>query len=153
LIRGQRYWADCAWAGGAAALLSGIPSTLYAWLAGGDVLEATRAAGAMLIPATSSVPALVAAAAVVHLAVSAFWTLILVAALPGRYTTSWSVLALAVIAFVSLRIVGRFFPGISALAFWPQFADHIAFGLTLGLVLQARWKRGRGPISGRIRPS
>jgi hypothetical protein len=140
LVRGKRYWPDCAWAGGGAALLSGLPSTVHAWVTGGDVLEATRAAGAMLIPPTSSVPSLVAAAAVVHVAVSAFWTLFLVAALPKRHTVSWAVLALACVAVLSLRVVGPLFPEIAALAFWPQFADHIAFGLVLGTVLRWRWK-------------
>jgi hypothetical protein len=45
---------DALIAGGCAALFSGIPSTLYAWFTGGNVMEATCAAGAMLIPASSS---------------------------------------------------------------------------------------------------
>ena len=57
----------------AATFLSGAPSTVYALLTGGDPLEATRAAGAMLMPRTSPLPALLAAAAVVHATVSLFW--------------------------------------------------------------------------------
>lgn len=40
------------WAWLAATVLSGIPSSVYAWLAGGDVTEATRAAGMMLVRGT-----------------------------------------------------------------------------------------------------
>jgi len=69
-----------------ATLLSGIPSTAYALLTGGDAMEATRAAGAMV-----GRPDSVLAAAAVHLAVSTFWS-------------------------------------VAALAFWPQFADHLAWG-------------------------
>lgn len=56
-----------------ATVFSGLPSTLHALLTGADPLEATRAAGAMLVPAGSNTPTLVAAAAIVHPAVSLFW--------------------------------------------------------------------------------
>jgi hypothetical protein len=49
----------------AATALSGIPSTLYALSIGGDIFEATRAAGAMLLPPSSAFWALFAAAGVV----------------------------------------------------------------------------------------
>jgi hypothetical protein len=34
------------------------------------------------------------------------------------------------------------FPSISALAFWPQFADHLMWGALLGATLQLRLRRG-----------
>ncbi len=67
-----------------ATLFSGLPSTLHALATGGDPLEATRAAGAMLL-STGSTPALVAAAAMVHPAVSLFWALLFAWWLPPRH--------------------------------------------------------------------
>lgn len=111
-----------AWA--LATLLSGIPSTLHALATGGDVMEATRAAGAML-----GRPDSILAAAVVHMAVSAFWSVVLWLALPRRQTMLWTLLASAAIALLDLRIIAPvFFPEVAALAFWPQFADHLAWG-------------------------
>ena len=135
------FWSDAFVAGAWAALLSGIPSTLYAWLTGGDVMEATRAAGAMLLRPESSDTAIFWAAAVVHGAVSFFWAALLTWVLPRRRTMLWAVAALAAVAVLDLRLIGRLFPKISALAFWPQFADHLAFGIVLGGVLE--WRRRR----------
>jgi hypothetical protein len=59
-------------AGFVAAVTSGAPSAIWALWTDGDVLEATRAAGAMLIPADSSVLSLIIAAAIVHMSVSLF---------------------------------------------------------------------------------
>ena len=140
-LQHRHYWSDVIVSGGCAAVLSGIPSTLYAWFSGGDVLEATRAAGAMLIPATSTGTELIFAAALVHVGVSLFWSLILVHLLPQRHTVRWAIAALALIAVLDLRVIGQLFPEILALSFWPQFADHIAFGAVLGSVLAYRRKQ------------
>jgi hypothetical protein len=142
----SRYGRHVLVAGGCAAVFSGIPSTLHAWLTGGDVMEATRAAGAMLIPASSSDRALFLAAAIVHGAVSLFWTAILVPVLPHRHTAGWAMLALAGVAVLDLRVIGQFFPEILALAFWPQFADHLAFGAILGGVLAHLRGKGGRPV-------
>jgi hypothetical protein len=80
----KRRASDALWPWIAATLLSGLPSTLYALFSGGEVLEATRAAGAMLIPARSSLLQLFAAAAFVQGTVSFFWVLILALVLPRR---------------------------------------------------------------------
>lgn len=136
-------WRDVLVAGGLAALLSGIPSTLYAFITGGDVMEATRAAGAMLIPSASTDRHLLIAATFVHAAVSFFWTVILVPLLPQRHTVAWAIVALACIAVLDLHGIGRLFPEICALPFWPQFADHMAFGAILGSVLAYRRERRR----------
>ena len=107
-----------------ATLFSGIPSTLYALLTGGDPLEATRAAGAML-----SRPDSIGAAALVHASISLFWALMLWLVLPHRNTTAWALLASAVIAVLDLKMIAPiFFPEVAALEFWPQFADHLMWG-------------------------
>lgn len=136
-----RYWSDAAVAGACAALLSGIPSTLYAWLTGGDVMQATRAAGAMLISPRSSDTSLFLAAGAAHATVSLFWAAVLAWLLPREHTTWWAIVALAVIAVIDLRVIGVLFPEIYALPFWPQFADHLAFGAVLGVALE--WRRRR----------
>jgi hypothetical protein len=127
-----------AWA--LASFLSGIPSTLYALFSGGDPLEATRAAGAMI-----GRPGSIAAAAVVHLAVSLFWSVVLWLALPARHTMLWAIGAAALIAVLDLRLIApAFFPAVAALAFWPQFADHLMWGACVGLGLEMG-RRARPP--------
>jgi hypothetical protein len=122
-----------------ATLLSGVPSTLYALLTGGDPMEATRAAGAMLLSIEAPPRKLVAAAAIVHAMVSLFWASILWFVLPFRRTVWWALLASAAIAILDLGIIAPvFFPEVAALAFWPQFADHLMWGACLGLTLQHR---------------
>ena len=120
----------------AATLLSGIPSTIYAFVTGADPLEATHAAGSMLLPRESDATRLIAAAAVVHSAVSLFWALVLAFVLPRRHVVLWSVVAAMAIALVDLRVIApRFFPAVAALDFWPQFADHVMWGACFGIVL------------------
>jgi hypothetical protein len=136
-----QFWKDVFIAGGCAAALSGIPSTVYAWWTGRDVLEATRAAGAMLIRADSSDPALFASAAVVHGSISLFWAVVLALLLPRRHLLLGSLAALAAIAFLDLRLIGPLFPEVYALPFWPQFADHLAFGAVFGVMLDWRIRR------------
>ena len=135
----SRFWRDTLIAGFCAAVLSGIPSTVYAWLVGDDLMQATRAAGAMLIPANSSDAWLFAAATVVHGSISLFWATVLSLVLPRERTTLWAIAALAIIAVLDLRGIGPLFPEVYALPYWPQFADHLAFGAVLGAVLQ--WRR------------
>lgn len=123
----------------AATIFSGAPSTIYAFLTGGDPLEATWAAGSMLVPAGTSPLGLFAAAALVHSTVSLFWTLVFGFMLPHRHTALWAVLGSAAVALLDLRVIAPiFFPSLSALAFWPQFVDHLMWGACLGLTLQVR---------------
>lgn len=123
-------------------MFSGAPSTLHALATGGDMLEATRAAGAMLLPAHSGTWALVAAAAIVHPAVSLFWTLVFGLLLPPRHALAWAVAGSAAVAWLDLRVIApALFPSVAALPFWPQFADHLAWGALLGGTLQ--WRRRR----------
>jgi hypothetical protein len=125
----------------AATVFSGAPSTLLALATGGDPLEATRAAGAMLVSLDSALPMLLAAAGVAHLTVSSFWALVFGSILPRRHALVWSVLGSAAVAFLDLRVIApAFFPSVAALAFWPQFADHLMWGTCFGLVLSsASW--------------
>lgn len=124
-----------AWA--VATLFSGLPSTAWALLNGGDPLEATWAAGSMLLPADAGPRLLFASAALVHATVSAFWTLVLGALLPRRHVMPWAIVGSAAVALVDLLLIApRLFPTVAALAFWPQFADHLMWGACLGLVLR-----------------
>ena len=83
----------------------------------------------MLLPSETRLPALVAAAAVVHATVSFFWALVLWATLPRRRTMLWALVASVAIALFDLRLIApAFFPAVAALAFWPQLADHLMWG-------------------------
>lgn len=104
--------------------------------------EEARAAGAMLVPASSGAAALFAAAALVHSAVSLFWAALLWRTLPRRHAALWAPAAAAAIGVLDLRVIAPlFFPEVAALAFWPQMADHLMWGACVGVVLQVRWKR------------
>jgi hypothetical protein len=128
-----------------ATIFSGLPSTLHALATGADPLEATRAAGAMLVPPAAGTATLVAAAAVVHPAVSLFWTAVFVFLLPRRRLVLWAVLGSAAVALLDLRVIAPlFFPSVAALAFWPQFADHLMWGVLLGGTLWLRLRRRAG---------
>jgi hypothetical protein len=79
-------------------------------------------------------PGSIAAAAAVHGFVSLFWAAVLWLTLPRTYTPLWALLASAAIALLDLRIIAPvFFPEVAALAFWPQFADHLMWGACVGL--------------------
>ena len=138
----RTFLGDLLVAGSAATLLSGLPSTLYALMRREDVSEATRAAGAMLISSGSSMLALFAAAAVVHVCVSFFWAALLVRFLPRRRVTLWAVTASLAIGVFDLRVIAPlFFPEVARLSFWPQMADHAMWGASLGLALAYRYRR------------
>jgi hypothetical protein len=126
----------------AATVFSGLPSTVYALATGADALEATRAAGRMLLPAATATPTLFAAAAIVHPAVSLFWTAVFALLLPRRHATLWAIAGAAAVALLDLGVIApRLFPAVAALPFWPQFADHLAWGALLGGTLQLRQRR------------
>jgi hypothetical protein len=139
-VKRREFWTDALMAAACGAALSGIPSTLYAWAIGGDLMEPTRAAGAMLIRANASDRELFWAAALVHSVVSTFWAAVLTWVLPHKRTFIWAVVAAAGIALLDLRVIGRWFAEIHALPFWPQFADHLAWGALVGAVLSWRWR-------------
>jgi hypothetical protein len=132
---------DAIVAGLAAAVAASIPSTAWSLARGDDVLDGARAAGAMLLPHERRTPALLAAAVPVHLALSVGWAGVIAAALPSRAEPAWGVLAGLGIATLDLVAIGRRIPAIRALPQGRQWADHVAYGVTVGLVLQVRRRR------------
>ncbi len=128
-----------------AGLLSGIPSTLWALLSGGDPLEASYAAGSILLGPEARDSGLLLAALPVHGALSLAWAAVLAPFLPRRHTAAWGLAAGAAIAVLDLLLIGRHFPLIAALAFVPQLADHLAFGLVVALTLRKRRSKNNVP--------
>ena len=128
-----------------ATVFSGAPSTIHALATGGDPLEATFAAGRMLIDSPSPWR-LFAAAALVHGSVSAFWALVAGWLLPRRHTAAWAIAFAAGIGLLDLLVIApAWFPHLTALAFWPQMADHLMWGACLGGTLQAAGRRRARP--------
>lgn len=125
-------------AGMVAAIVSGLPSTLSAIAKNRDPLEASLAAGSLLLPRENRRSRLLAAAIPVHLAVSGFWGIVLAATLPTRRTIGVGALAGVAIGAFDLMIIGRRFPRIRALPVVPQFADHVTFGLTVAWMLRRK---------------
>jgi len=125
-------------AGLVAAGASAIPSTTWTLLVGGDILEGARAAGALILPNEHRTSRLLAAAVPVHVALSLGWALILEALLPRRHEPLYGMLGGLGIAALDLGIVGRRIAAIRALEQPPQWLDHAAYGLAVGLVLRRR---------------
>jgi hypothetical protein len=124
-----------------AAAVGAAPSTLWALVRGRDPLEATIAAGSLLLPAETRRRRLVAAAVPVHLALSLGWAAVLGRVLPRRRTRAAGAAAGVTIAALDLGVVGRRFPRVRALPLLPQLADHVAYGLAVGDVLARRRRR------------
>jgi hypothetical protein len=129
---------DALVAGITAAAVGALPSTIIAVAGGADPLEATLAAGSIVLPSETRRHRLVAAAVPVHLALSLMWASVLSHVLPRRGTVVAGAFAGLAIAAVDLRVVGRRFPRIRALPLLPQVADHVTFGATVGWVLARR---------------
>jgi hypothetical protein len=139
---------DALIAGAVAGVLSGAPSTIHAILRGGDPVEASLAAGTLLISEDAPRIQLLAAAGLAHAGLSVGWALVLAAFLPTQATFRWSVLAGLGIAALDLGIVGRRFPRIRALALLPQVADHLAFALSAAAVLARRRQQRASAAAG-----
>src|SRR5919202_1537039 len=99
-------------AGAVAAVASGLPSTAYALASGRDPLEATLAAGSIVLPNEHRRNVLLAAAVPVHFAISIGWAVAL-----------------------DRGVIGRRYPRMRALPFVPQLADHVAYGAIVGALL------------------
>jgi hypothetical protein len=123
-------------AGAWAAVLSGAPSTLHALATGRDPLEATKAAGSILLPGERRTLPLVAAAVPVHLTLALGWALAL-ARLGVRGPVRGAAAGLA-IAVLDLGVAGRRFPRVRTLPVVPQLLDHAAFGAIVGARLARR---------------
>ena len=126
-------------AGSLAGVLSGAPSTAHALASRADPLEATIAAGSLLLPTEKRRARLLLAALPVHVAISLAWGVALALLLPRRRTVALGALAGVAIAALDLGLVGRLFPRIRALPIGPQVADHVVFGTVVGAVLTRRW--------------
>ena len=124
-----------------AGALSGAPSTLHALLTGRSPLDAARAAGNVVLPATAPPRRLLAAGALVHLVLSMLWATVISRVLPRRHPIAFGALAGTAIAGLDLGLVGRHRPRVAALPAVPQVADHIAFGVLAAAVL-SRLRRG-----------
>jgi hypothetical protein len=132
------FLGDAVAAGLAGAVCSAIPSTAWSLARGDDVLDGARAAGAMLLPCERRTAGLLIAAVPVHLALSLGWAGVMAAALPRRGEPAWGVVSGLAIAALDLSVIGRRIPAIRALPQGRQWADHVAYGLAVGLVLCAR---------------
>lgn len=129
---------DGLFAGAVAAVVSGAPSTLHALATRSSPLEATLAAGTLLLPRERRPLALVLAAVPVHVALSLGWAVVLAFTLPRRRMLACGALAGLAIAALDLGVVGRRYPRIRALPQVPQVLDHLAYGATVGAVLSRR---------------
>jgi hypothetical protein len=125
-------------AGAAASVPSGLPSTILALAAGRSPLQAPAAAGSLALPREERLGPLLLAAIPVHVMISLAWGTVLAAFLPTRRTVAWGAATGAAIAVLDLRLLGRRLPRIRTLPFWPQLADHVAFGAIAGMVVAAR---------------
>ncbi len=147
----RELFADVAVAGTAGALLSGLPSTLYAVLTARDPLDGARAAGQIVLPGERRTLPLLAAAAPVHLALSYGWAAVLARTLPRGRERAGATAAGMAIAALDLHVIGRRIPSIHRLEPLPQWADHVAYGAAVGWALSARRARS-GPPGPAARP-
>jgi hypothetical protein len=137
-VRNRDLAADALASGLAGAAASAVPSTAWTLLRREDVLDGARAVGAMVLPCERRTAVLLAVGAPVHAGISLWWAAVLAAALPRRDEPAWGVLAGLAIAALDLGLIGRRIPAIRALPQGRQWADHAAFGLTVGVVIRAR---------------
>ncbi len=125
-------------AGAIGGVVGAVPSTLYAIATGRDPLEATLAAGAIVLPNERRRVRLLVAAAVTHGSLSLGWGVVLAVGLPRRNGVLLGSVAGLAIAALDLGVVGRRIPPVRRLPLWPQLADHIVYGAVVGAVL--RWR-------------
>jgi hypothetical protein len=117
------------WAG----VLGGVPSTLHALATGRDPLEATLAAGSLLLPRETKRGRLLAAAVPIHLGVSLVGALVLERArVRGAARGAAAGLVIAVVGLGAGRALS---PRFRALPLPAQVADHVAYGAIAGTVL------------------
>ena len=132
---GKRFWTDSLAAAVLAGILGGIPSTAWALVTRGDAWEATLAVGAIVLGSDALFSRLIAAAIVFHGVMSFFWAAVLCAFLPPRRRMLWGLIAGALIAVLDILLIGQAIPAIRSLAFVPQLADHLMFGVIVGAVV------------------
>ncbi|KOV85458.1 hypothetical protein ADL03_12105 [Nocardia sp. NRRL S-836] len=115
-----------------AAVASGLPSTLHALATGADPLQATKAAASLAPlarqrPGSATLAGTPLRGAIVHVAVSAWWSFVLTR-LRVRGVLGGAVAGL-LIAALDLEVIGRRYPEVRALPRVPQWLDHVAFGV------------------------
>ena len=120
-------------AGLAGAAVSGLPSTVITLARREPLLDGARAAGAIVLPRETRTPVLLAAAVPVHLGLSLGWAVV-ISRLP-RQSAIFGALAGLAIAAVDLGVIGRRIPAIRALPQKRQWADHVAYGVSVGFLL------------------
>jgi hypothetical protein len=121
-------------AGLIAAVVSGAPSTVHAVATGRDPLEATAAAGSLVLSGNRPRAALVLAGVPAHLTLSVWWALVITSLLPRRRRLLAGAVYGLAIAAVDLGVVGLRFPRIRRLPTGPQTADHVLFGMVVAAV-------------------
>ena len=102
------------------------------------MFEAVRAAGSIALGEDAPDALLLAAAVPVHLSLSLGWAALLAAVLPHGRELGGGLAAGMAIAALDLGVIGRRLPRIRRLPQARQWADHAAYGLTVGWVLRAR---------------
>jgi len=132
-------------AGAVGGVLSGLPSTAHSLTRGADVLGPTAAAGTLVLAPSAPRVARCAAGLAVHSCLSLAWGVVLSALLPRRAPVAMGAVGGAAaglaIAALDLGLVGRRFPAVRALPAVPQVLDHVAFGVTVAVVLRVRRRR------------
>ena len=119
-----------------AAAFGGVPSTVHAIATGRDPLEATLAAGSLLLPHETRRGRLLVAAVPVHLGASLGWALTLEAArIRGVARGALAGIAIAAVGLGAGRARS---PRFRTLPLLPQLADHVAYGAIVGAVLDRR---------------
>ena len=137
-------------AGAVGAVVSGVPSTVWTLLERGDPLEGARAVGRMVLAREQRTLVLLAAGAPVHGALSLGWAWVLASAVPPRREPLWGAVGGLGIAALDLGLIGRRIPVIATLPQGRQWADHVAFGLSVGFALRkCRHARDRDRGEGR----
>ena len=99
------------------------------------MLEGARAAGSIVLAEDAPGPLLLLAAVPVHLALSLGWAAVLERLVPRGHELAGGAAAGLAIAALDLGVIGRRLPRIRRLPQGRQWADHLAFGLTVGWVL------------------
>ena len=122
-----------------------MPSTAVTLFKRESLLDGAAAAGTILLRGERRTLPLLAAAVPVHLALSFGWAAVMSVALPRRATVPAAVAGGLAIAALDLEVVGRAFPAIRALPQGRQWADHVAYGLTVGVVVRRRRLRRGAP--------
>ncbi|HEX4692409.1 MAG TPA: hypothetical protein VH276_17055 [Solirubrobacteraceae bacterium] len=120
--------------------MSGVPSTLVTLARREPLLDGVRAAGSLLVrdPGAGDA-ALLAAAVPAHLALSFGWAAVLAEFVPRGSELPGCVLGGLAIAALDLGVIApRWAPRVRALPQGRQWADHVAFGLAVGVVLRVR---------------